>query len=933
MADLESRIYDVSLNIFKTNETNQLVGSVNPEVEDAGWQLDLTNLSSFNGLTSYKNLLDENNSRVNRDGLPSSRNHLYFNSVKNMSFDSLPLDLWQPGVGYKKDIEFKALTEVADYFVTKYLPNVNVGFYFIGSENHFLHSNYSVIQYPNIANDSTDSGVVYSSLDLTHIPDLSFPITSTIYKRSFDGRTIIWKRFKQTTKFLGQLSANTRANTVNNGETVWANIDNSYVNEFILNRTFSGGEATYSLLFNKSAKKEKVLPSYFATESLKNKILDHFTDVVGTSRGLACEYYETTYFPIHYIDSEDVVVYTYDPALEHTTTKTVWTVTDQLVDYFFADPTDKIVLLDKDLGIIRFNGYKPADTLLFNALESSSTSMYVLDASGFPDQGKLKLEESSGGNLEYITYTNKDGNILLNLTRGVDDTDPIAWGIDQPVEFIQSGAKPEEGYKVCVEYTAVPRVEYEPIFSIAESVDDLHKTRTNTITSLDLNPVKNNVSEGILYLHHDSNEVVSVEIEILNKEELSTDLYGSVYIGGDYANVKITAYNSRGYPVPNARLTVTLNSDLGNINGSSSITRRTGADGSFTVTYRTPSDPESLGAYSESVSVGSNTTTITFDDSINFSNFNLEDVYLFQVTKDEPHLGSIGYKTSNVGAVEDSPITSVLNGALVVNDLPLEEGYFNDGLVYIEYASGNVISRTIKRFSVGWSGMTGYYSSPSNIEESLHNENVRVLHFTEAISAGTISSVRLVESDATEWSSTLKNGRKSIVYRLEDQDALTHPSMNLDTVYGPLRPVSGGANILNYEGVLPIPSATSNDNLLGAYWSYAPQKVTLSVSKSDNLCGSGIIELDSIGLLVALPPSMLGVYVSGNLKVPYGFRILSDTFGAASTLNTATFLTINNVGRFGSEGPFISTPSGETLTYGDSVDTGIPSISVRITIT
>ena len=74
---------------------------------------------------------------------------------------------------------------------------------------------------------------------------------------------------------------------------------------------------------------------------------------------------------------------------------------------------------------------------------------------------------------------------------------------------------------------------------------------------------------------------------------------------------------------------------------------------------------------------------------------------------------------------------------------------------------------------------------------------------------------------------------------------------------------------------------------------------------------------------------MLGIYAASTQKVPYGFRVISENFDAASVLNAATFLNINTVARFGTYGPYVSEPA---ITGGDiELTTGTMSLGFAAT--
>jgi hypothetical protein len=930
--------YDLESVIFQTIESNRLLGPTNPDVNplDLAWKLDIT-FPVLEHTSQFLNLINESDQYQILDLEPSSRNQVYITPLDLIPKDGLAYQYWQPGVGGRKDILYTSL--FLKEFLTRstiypaLVPSVDLGFYSLGPDTHFLYSNHSVVQYVDPESDVTSSSILHSQVRLNETPDLAYPVTARIYKRNECGAAIVYEDYKHVDSFTGELVNNERLETLDNGNILWANVDSEYENEFIVvTGSLETSSPTYDLIFNKPANKEFVLPVNFLESTFTLETLYSYLDFLGVTKGKACEVFYTNYLPLDLTTLGEVRVFLYNQELDATEgSPTEWTVVDSLD---LSMPDQKHVYVDPDLGLIVFGGQQGDDTKLKVAIDDNeSTTLELVDASTYGRRGIIRISNPTNSSIyEDFLYQSKDGNLLLDLFRGYNSTIPLVWPINSNVADIQAGAIPAPGQRVFIEYTAVPRIEYESIASWDRS----------RISDTDVNPVRNVRSEGILHLYRCPSDVAYLTIEVLDKPLVRgySDVYGPVYIGKDYVTIKVTAFTIFDMPVPNVEITLTLDG-VGTLNGSSTdITLVTDSTGSVIFTYKSPGNPEELGAYSVAVYYEYGNTVIEFDENAKFNPAATDltsaknKIYLYQVTKDEPLKGTIGY-AGTIVEVLDSSYTGLPKSAFSAH-LDLEEGYFAGGLVYLTDSLGSVLVREVKYFKISDSTETIWNNSPANYAEIVENLRARTFHLTEPLPIGTYTLFRAVESTAIEWSSLVKNGRKTIVYRLEGQVDLTHPNMLLATVYGPLRPISIlTSRSLLYEGLLPIPSATDNNNYLGAYWSISPQIVTITASTSDTLCKNGVERSASVRILVDLPPSMLGVYTAGSQMVPYGFRILSENFDPASVLNAATFLNINTVGRYGSAGPFISAlsgTSGEATLTEEFMDSGFAALDFRIVI-
>lgn len=920
------QIYDVEVVITQTDNYHRTVGTLSPDADqdELGWQIDLfTPPRALLEQTRdrYRSLSDDETfTSVSIES--TSMNKKYMPVLSFTYKDAVKYTYWQPGVAADNDLLLRRFIFAEDDDSTMLVyPVINTGYYSQGCETSFLYSNCSVVQYPSPLGDVTSSGIVHSELTLDRDPDTAFPISAIIYERLSTKKPRAYITFRHVDEFTGTLTGTTRASTEDNdGNIIWTGVDNDIPNEFILSTE------PYKAIFNKTAH----LSYFMATDTDCDKAVACYLNCLGQTTDLACQVFYTTYFPLDSSSNSTgdlsnlpvpVKIFLYDDTFGVDAcydTVEEWTIVNTID---FSRPSDKHVIVDYDLGRIIFGGYQAPDTIL---CEDNGTTLVVADASQYAERGSIWLVDPSNSfNYEEVLYFGKDGDTLLNVLRARTGTVEQSWPANTLVEDLQKGAMPPQNWQVCAQYTAIPRVQYERVSSSAASTEDLHTHREVHAHRLDLQPFRHSESEGLLYIDRNLDEIANITLESLSYDLArgSSSVYGPVPAGVGVARVKATAYNAAGTPLPNKTITISLEG----VGSLSTTTLVTGGDGSAVFSYNAPSNPNDLGTYSTYSYIDSGDTVFVFDDNAYFSGVDVDDIYLFQVTKDSPLVGSVGH-TGTVTGVEASVILGAggtTNAIAVYSDV--EPEYFDGGIIYLTYDTGLVVSREITYFTRGGPSYTSVYTDPPlNATDIDSNYRSRIFHVPEDtnVPGATIVSYRAIELSAIPWDPSILNGRKSIIYRIADQVDLTHPSMALSTVYGPLRPDTILSDkTLKYSGSLTAPDPYLNSNLVGAYWSMSPQEITIKSYIESEACDGALINSGSIKFSLTLPDSMLGVYISDSVKIPYGFRILSETFSAASVIDAATFLTINPIGRFGSAGGFISEPSSSgSISYSTNTE-------------
>lgn len=913
--------YDLTLYITKTSQSGINVGTYNQSDIDPnklGWLLDLSPV--YRRLyQQWKNLslVDTNFTTV--DLLDPNSNRIDISKDLYSPVDNVPYARWQAGVGGATDLLLDHIELVPiDYFKNILAPILKPGQYAVGSSHYHLYSDRSHVEYITPDDVFTDDGVEYNMIELDYVPDLDWPITAAIYERLPNLETTYHRFIKHTEEFTGELTSHSRADTVDDDGTInWLDVDSQYEHEFLIQvDDINTTEPVYKLFFNKNYLFSYEEPAGGMLTLDCAEDLKGYLDFVGTSNGNPCQVFYTKYLPLYKSESLDsVTVYAVYPSGACTDPSTIdtWNTVETL-DWSVEDAD---VAVDFDLGRIVFGGDDPQFTKTTHTINTVVTTIPVISTEGFSRRGYLRLED--GFDEEQVSYTSKTDTEFLGVTRGVFATTPDTWLKNTSISQIQQGALLQEGAQIYVAYTATPRVEYEPLFTTKEYFVNSYK---------DVSPYKNVQSEGLLALSRREQEVASISVSV-NKSLIAGNIYGPVYLGNDYAILEIMALDADGIGVPNIALTISLDG-IGSILEGSIV--YTDNNGKAYATYKSPVNPDALGHYSTSGVYDSGDTVLTFDADARFLELSPQDIYLYQVTKDSPVIGTLGYGASVEGIETD--IYGNSNQAISIF-LDVEPKYFDDGIAYLTDGA-TTETRLIKHFLRSQPGHSNVVNPPTSAEDVMNNLLARTIHLDQPTLI-TPTSIRLIEAGAIEWDNAVYNGRKSIVYRLEDQsgDGYVHPSMPIDTVYAPLRPIDIEDNItLRYDGTLTLPDPDDNNVNVGAYFSYSPQDVTITISTSNNGCISGEIS-EEIQLRIELPPYMLGVYVASSARVPYGFRIKSDTFDAASAISASTFLTINSVARYGSAGPFVSVPndSGSIEYTSEYFETGFPVLTHRIVIT
>lgn len=427
---------------------------------------------------------------------------------------------------------------------------------------------------------------------------------------------------------------------------------------------------------------------------------------------------------------------------------------------------------------------------------------------------------------------------------------------------------PIQGINIYAQYSVNLRIEYEPF----DSNFNITASQSN------LNPISQGTNQGFVCISHQNLDPASITLTIdkpIIDITAATKEHGPIEIGSDYAVLTANVKSVSGINLPNIPVTFEMNPvGLGFLNGGSIAYGLTNGSGNAYASYQSPVSANELGFYSTRARDCTNPSYSSYRELvINSTDPGLlgqeENLYLYQIEKDDIILG---YKT-----VED----------------------FLDDL-FAEQSPAWVTDSTTR---IKWnSEMVNKYELADFVEPTIEGEPI--------------------------------NGRKIIVYKIDgspnyDATALNPVTGQLGAVM-PVQPVlieeiteslgdgtEGLWRVIFPENSLPD-CGTSED--IAGYWLIGTKRVSFQAHCWSPFYSSEIYSNTVIARLT-LPDYMLGVYTNElGVKIPFGWKIQTDTDNVASAINGVTFVTINPA-----DGPYqildlVSDPSAiiETGTYADA---------------
>lgn len=396
------------------------------------------------------------------------------------------------------------------------------------------------------------------------------------------------------------------------------------------------------------------------------------------------------------------------------------------------------------------------------------------------------------------------------------------------------GGSPELGTFLVASYKSTIRIEYE---QEGTSTDLLAMTA-------DTNPLSQSLNQGFVCITHDQLEAATITLSI-DKQKIPFTVnpveYGPMYVGTDYALLRATVKSAEGNPVPKIEVKFTMNpSNVGGLNGASTAVGVTNGKGEAFVNYQPPVSADNMGFYSTTVRAATHPDYSTGYKEI-ILNTNMsgledreEDLYLYQVLKDDILLG---YNT--------------LDNYLATLDQP---AWVVDTDTYNRWKEEMILEYNIK----DWAGIQS--------DGSLIGRKVVVYKLTPTVENYKVDAIHPVTGDT----GAIVPVRPEYIYIEDNTTVLVYP-----------------------EEAIPDPDPEDSGNNIGGYWAVASKLVEFQASCFSEYYNREIYS-NKITVRLSLPQYMLGEYINDLLqKVPFGWKLPSDTDNIAAGMDGATFITVN----------------------------------------
>lgn len=433
---------------------------------------------------------------------------------------------------------------------------------------------------------------------------------------------------------------------------------------------------------------------------------------------------------------------------------------------------------------------------------------------------------------------------------------------------------PAAGHYIGISYWRTARVEYEP-----ENTED-------TILGIEanINPIYRKSGQGFVYLSTVLEDPVSILLEA-ELAEITTNTFGPLAIGNNYAAVVATVKDSKENVLEDQQVTIEVTSTpaVGTFGtAGTSTTVITDKDGEAKAYYNPPRTINDIGEevtyanFSQDNSpayVGKTQTTTLQVNNILIEG-DVDDIFTFQNLIDDPFLGYLEASISQTDTTAQ-----------------LKEFYRN---YFIEHDI--------------W-GPTGL-ADVNTVNEYLSGQTWEDLHRT------------LLDLARPEIFTVNSNMGRKVLVAKPDVFSL-NPHTFTANAWSPMQPfeiaeVSAGVYNLIYDTSqyeMPVPSGSMTPTSSGDLYSYfvvAPTMVTMKASVYNERLQQNVYS-NEIQIKLTIPDYMSGLWIIDELndihedeissllssviasgqKVPLGFRLKSSNIALAGALDGITFLDRN----------------------------------------
>jgi hypothetical protein len=816
-------------------------------------------------------------------------------------------------------------------------PVARPGYYYNGKYKDYLYADSLVCISPY--DEKIDSPFSINIED--YMVDNYSPITLAIFGRRKDTTSYPLWNYKLVDSFTKEL--------VEEGRDEVFDEPSTYLREFTIDFNLDGN------LFEISVPNWRDI-TYFFWDELELPSVEQVKmgDFLGYSNGKSCQLFMTKMFPI----ANDLNVYAVINDGEEEVVAAV-----NLVDIFSVNTEEYLAVANRMNGTIRLGGVrgKAVYTLGGEAYMVGPTGNYSIEIDrpdNLPSYGDLQYLD------KVISYRSKLGNKLLGCScdsevtiESFSELSPISSGLTLPF-----------GSRLYASYTAVPMLRFQTEEGLKEA---------RRVTNNNLAPYQLEDQTSIVLLERSIKNVSSIEVESLNtgKTRLETGeiAYGPVYPNESIVIFKGIAKNRGGFSVSNVKGKAVL-SGSGSINYSKEVEFITNDEGAFYFEYisgNNRTDFKEMVSYNYDAET--DVTYLKFEgERYSVMSGQLDLISLYAITKEDMALGGRGH----IVDLSDPVIPLRLSDPLYVNEKPFQDAFHASMNIEQEelriFENGTIEFLSFDGIVIGKNTIHSIVRNRNPLDNFLEQETSYTIRTEFPIELLTVQSFRMLYRGARPYTGRKGQGKKTVLRTLvrsvnelypnnspmytpwipEDTsvDLTTsewlHPTSKTSEsdpysyTFKPVTPIGyAGDNTFVFAGELPVPEKNNIRNLLGGYGLFIESLDSILVSIEDLSCPGNDINQTILVANQTSPVDNGTIEVSFKTYVPYGFRLVSDNFDGAATLDTATYLTINDVNRVAYNiedtsiaSPFISFIEGPVLGFGNPMYQPNRSIVVELVI-
>jgi len=407
------------------------------------------------------------------------------------------------------------------------------------------------------------------------------------------------------------------------------------------------------------------------------------------------------------------------------------------------------------------------------------------------------------------------------------------------------------GMPIIAAYTTTLRIEYE------------EENQEKKIIGIEANtsPVTQYVNQGFVCITHEPLEAAAISLTTNRESVLFSDPkeFGPVYVGTDYAVLEAKVSDYSGSPVSGTEVGFTMApSTIGLLDGDTETIGVTTSSGKAFSSYISPLSAEDIGHYSTTVRASTHLSypnskeliisTSLYDELVGHE----DDLYIYQILKDDLFLGYEdldSYLEDEVGL--PSWVPSVASPE------------------YIQWKSEMIEEYRLQE----WQGVLPDGTIPGRkvvLYQTVHDITAAPAEGTDNVDGSAINPV-------TGLASAVVPVRPQLIEKITDTG---------DAHVGKYR-------VIYPEDALPDPDPSDPGYLIGGYWVVSSRLIEIKAHCYSPYYGN-IIYSNKLYIRVQLPSYLLGEYVASNLdKIPFGWKVLTDSDGVAAGIDGATYITIN----------------------------------------